>query len=115
MGVAIRSVLPWFCCLNERERVAMRTVALAFPLTLFQFVQQDVFDLVWLGFGLSLVERRGTFLAHFDLYEDVMEHEGNSPLAVLRTSNIPFWVEVSLYVGNPEAACLSGCEHQSFP
>lgn len=101
----------YFCCLNPTERGVLRSTAEALLLTLFLGVPYDLWDAFWFGAPASGEVRRLSFLSIYGL-EIVTIDVDLVPTEVVRpqVSYLPYWVEVSVYILTPAAACLSGCE-----
>lgn len=109
--------LEWFfCCLNPLERQVLRATAEALPLTLFLGVPIDVWNTFWLLSPDSTEDRKAAFLVVYMLeIATIDEGGGEEELTVVRPLDLPFWVDASLFVFTPAAACLSGCQQSKPP
>lgn len=109
--------LPWYyCCLNPTERGVLRSTAEALLLTLFVGVPLDVWDSFWFGAPDAGQARRDAFLWIYHL-EIVTIEEGDPPeeVTLVRPTVLMFWVDASVFVFTPAAACLAGCEQSKLP
>lgn len=107
--------LAWyFCCITPGERSVFRATAEALLLTLFVGVPLDVWDAFWLGVPQSPPIFRSAFLATYQLeIVTIVDPETELDVEVVRPTNLPYWVEASLFVFTSEAACSSGCEQST--
>lgn len=89
----------------------MRQLALLMPGTLFLGVPVSVWDAIRIGAGLTDEEMT---LAFYYIYwleiATIEEGEPPSPIDVVRPTNLPLWVDWSLYVLTPASLCPDGCE-----
>lgn len=104
--------LAWyFCCLHPRERGVLRSTAEALVLTLFLGVPLDVWEAFWLVYEDNGEAVRDAFVAIYGLEIATIEAgEPPVPVDVVRPHDLPFWVDASLFILTPDAACLSGCQ-----
>lgn len=112
----ILTIVDWFCCLHPRERTVLRETALALPVTLFLGVPKDIWDVFWVGAPDNGAAIRDSFLSVYGL-EIVTIMEDEVEVQVVRPSAgyLGYWIEWSLFVVTPGAACLAGCEQSTFP
>lgn len=110
------TIADWFCCLNPRERTVLRQTALALPVTLFLGVPKDIWDVFWVGAADNGDAVRASFLVSYGL-EIVTIVEDDVEVSVVRPSAgyLGYWVDWSVYMVTPSAACLAGCEQSTFP
>lgn len=110
------AVPDWFCCLNPSERSVIRSLGAAFPLTLFQGVPVEVWDSAWLAAGNDSQARRDAFLSVYRLeIVTIPPTEEEPAVTLVRPSYLPLWVDISLWLLEPAAACLGGCSWVHFP
>lgn len=104
----------YFCCLNSGERQMLRVMGEALPLTLFLGVPKDVWDAYWSTVPLSGEPRRQAALYTYQL-EIATIDVGDPPVSVdvVRPADLAFWVDMSLYILTPDAACLDGCQQST--
>lgn len=104
--------LAWyFCCITSGERSVFRATAEALLLTLFVGVPLDVWDTFWFGVPNAPPVFRAAFLAIYQLEIVTIVDAGSGlDVEVVRPTNQPYWVEASLFIFTPEAACLGGCQ-----
>lgn len=106
----------WWCCLSPTERTVLRGMAEALPLTLFLGVPVDVWDALWFGAPGVNEDRRMQALHNYLLeIATISEDGGETEIDVVRPVDLPFWVETSLWILQPAAACLDGCSWFVFP
>lgn len=93
-----------------------RSTAEGLLLTLYVGVPLDLWEAFWFGSYLTGEVRRRAFLTIFELeIVSIVLVEGELPVTVVRPVNLPLWVESSLYLLTPAAACLSGCQQSKPP
>jgi hypothetical protein len=112
----VLTIEDWFCCLHPRERTVLRSTAEALVLTLFLGFPKDIWDSFWFAAPDNGLAVRESFLLSYGLQivtilVDDVEIEGIAPAPGF----LSLWVEWSLFVVTPGAACLGGCEQSSFP
>lgn len=94
----------------------LRSTAEALVLTLFIGVPLDVWGAFWLVYEDNGEAVRDAFLAIYGLEIATIDTgEPPTPLDVVRPNDLPFWVDASLFILTPAAACLSGCEQSTVP
>jgi hypothetical protein len=108
------SLPSWFCCLPAVERAVLRSTALALPLTLFVGIPVPVWDAFWLPLILQRSTRQELFITVYGL-EIVTIVELGVDVEVVRPAALPLWIEYSLLMLTPDAACLEGCSQVIFP
>jgi len=109
-------VPSWFCCLNPTERTVVRDMAIALPLTLFIGVPKAVWDAMWFGASGVNQDRIDSALSSYLLeIVTIPDEETEIDVVVVRPTDLPFWVEASLWILLPAAACLDGCSWFVFP
>lgn len=109
-------VPSWWCCLNPTERNVVRGMAEALPLTLYVGVPVAIWDALWFGASGVNEDRRVTALNTYLLeIATITDTETEEEIEVVRPTYLPFWVEASLWVLLPAAACLDGCSWFVFP
>lgn len=109
--------ITWFfCCLHPRERGVLRSTAEALVLTLFLGVPEDLWRAFWLVYEDNGEEVIQAFLRIYGL-EIVTIGEPEEPVSVVRPASgfLATWVEYSLFILTPGAACSDGCGQSSFP
>jgi len=94
----------------------VREMGIALPLTLFLGVPVAVWDAMWFGAPGVNQDRIDTALVTYQLeIATIIDTETEEEIDVVRPTNLPFWVEVSLWVLEPASACLDGCSWFVFP
>jgi len=94
----------------------VRQTALDLPLTLFVGIPVDLWFTLCAASGLGGGRMREAFL---DIYHlgivTIMEGEDEIEVVAPADGFLSLWVDWSLFVVTPSAACLGGCEQSSFP
>lgn len=103
--------ISWFyCCLHVAERTVLRQTCEGLVLTLFQGIPLAVWDAFWLVTSHNSDEYKRAFLGLYHL-EIVTIEIDLVPTDVVRPRDgfLSQWVDYSLFVVSPAAACLEGC------
>lgn len=106
----------WWCCLNPRERVVLRSTIDGIALTLNVGIPKPLWDTFWLGTLNSGEPVRDAFLSIYGL-EIVTIPLGEPPVdtQVVRAKDGLTYAAWFVYIFTPAAACLSGCQQSSVP
>lgn len=106
----------WFCCLNPRERVLLRDTSEGLVLTLFIGIPKTLWDAFWIPTIHGSEKVREAFLSIYKLEIVTIPLGGEDTLVVRpRDGYADVWLDWSIFMVSPAAACLSGCQQSTVP
>jgi len=109
-------VIPLYCCLDVPERTMLRITSQGFLLTLFLGMPLELWDAAWLTTLESTPERKTAFLHLYHAEIGTMLVDDAPIDAVVPTEGFAgWWFEVVLWLLDPQAACLDGCQQSQRP
>jgi len=106
----------WWCCLNPREREVLRATIEALALTFWVGIPVEIWDGFWLIHSSNGQAVRDAFLSIYKLeIVTIVVDPELPPVDVVRARFALDYGSWLLFLAEPEAACLAGCEQSTVP
>lgn len=106
----------WFCCLNPREREVLRLTIEGLILTVNVGIPVAAWDLFWVVFPDNGAAVRAAFLTTYRLSIVTIEvGDPPVPVDVVQADEYTSIISWALFLLEPEAACVEGCQQSTVP
>jgi len=106
----------WWCCIPDAERQNLRATAEALVLTLGIGLPKDIWDALWVTFGVTDAERIAAWLPLYHA-EIVTIEDAETPYEAVtaRSGWGEWWAEIALWLLNVDSGCADGCPQSQRP